>query len=83
MRRFRKGVFIFLACFSSSALLFWARPGSAAVMSDYCQVPPFVVFSDATLVAMAALRPTTPEEMGQVSGVGAHKLGHRPARVRP
>ena len=43
MRRFRKGVFIFLACFSSSALLFSARPGSAAVMSDYCQVPPFVV----------------------------------------
>jgi ATP-dependent DNA helicase RecQ len=24
---------------------------------------------------MAALRPTTPEEMGRVSGVGAHKLG--------
>ena len=44
-------------------------------LADEQQVPPFVVFSDATLVAMAALRPTTPEEMGRVSGVGAHKLG--------
>ncbi len=37
-------------------------------------VPPFVVFSDATLVAMATLRPGSEEEMLMVSGVGEHKL---------
>jgi ATP-dependent DNA helicase RecQ len=37
-------------------------------------VPAYVVFSDATLAAMAALRPTTPEELRQVSGVGQLKL---------
>ncbi len=43
MRRFRNGVVILLACFLLSALLFTTRAGSAAVMSDYCQVPPFVI----------------------------------------
>jgi len=38
------------------------------------KVPPFVVFSDATLVAMAAARPRDDAEMLQVSGVGEHKL---------
>mgnify|MGYP001130174508 CR=1 FL=1 len=43
-------------------------------LADAQQVPPFVVFSDATLVAMAAIRPRSAEEMLQVSGVGEHKL---------
>ena len=37
-------------------------------------VPAYVVFSDATLRAMAAARPTTPDELLEVSGVGRHKL---------
>jgi ATP-dependent DNA helicase RecQ len=37
-------------------------------------VPAYVVFSDATLRAMAAARPTTPEGLLEVSGVGRHKL---------
>ena len=37
-------------------------------------VPAYVVFTDATLAAMAALRPSTIEELLQVSGVGRTKL---------
>jgi ATP-dependent DNA helicase RecQ len=43
-------------------------------MADEARVPPFVVFSDATLAEMARTRPTEPFEMLQVSGVGEHKL---------
>jgi ATP-dependent DNA helicase RecQ len=37
-------------------------------------VPAFVVFSDATLLEMAARRPQTETELGRVSGVGPTKL---------
>jgi ATP-dependent DNA helicase RecQ len=37
-------------------------------------VPPYIVFSDATLEEMAATKPKTMEEMNQVSGVGEAKL---------
>ncbi len=37
-------------------------------------VPPYVVFHDATLRAMAADRPRSLADLGQVSGVGARKL---------
>lgn len=36
--------------------------------------PPFVVFSDKTLIAMAAARPTSLAELGKISGVGSSKL---------
>lgn len=38
------------------------------------QVPPFVIFSDATLEQMAAVRPMTRDELRQISGVGVFKL---------
>ena len=38
------------------------------------QVPPFVIFSDATLEQMAAVRPVTRDELSQISGVGVFKL---------
>jgi ATP-dependent DNA helicase RecQ len=38
------------------------------------QVPPYVVFTDATLRQLARLRPATPEQMRRVSGVGEAKL---------
>ena len=38
------------------------------------EVPPFQIFSDATLRGMMALRPSSLEEMHQVSGVGQFKL---------
>lgn len=44
------------------------------------QVPPFVVFSDATLEDMAALKPQTLGDMGKVHGVGAFKLEKYGAR---
>jgi len=37
-------------------------------------VPPYVIFHDATLRAMAAERPTTLAALGGISGVGARKL---------
>ncbi len=38
------------------------------------QVPPYVIFSDATLRELARIRPTTPERMRLVYGVGEAKL---------
>lgn len=37
-------------------------------------LPPYIVFSDATLEEMAATRPTNDEEMKHISGVGERKL---------
>ncbi|GAB7025641.1 DNA helicase RecQ [Geotalea toluenoxydans] len=44
-------------------------------LADEAGVPPFVVFSDATLTEMAAMRPVDAEGLLSVSGVGIHKLG--------
>ena len=43
-------------------------------LADEQGVPAYVVFPDATLAAMAALRPATPEALRAVSGVGPVKL---------
>ena len=43
-------------------------------LADEQGVPAYVVFADATLAAMAALRPRTADEMLRVSGVGQVKL---------
>ncbi len=43
-------------------------------LADEQGVPAYVVFSDATLAAMAALKPTTAEALRKVSGVGPVKL---------
>ncbi len=43
-------------------------------IADAEGVPPYVVFHDATLLAMLQVRPATLEEMASVSGVGRHKL---------
>lgn len=43
-------------------------------LADEQNVPPFVVFSDATLKDMCKKYPTNEEEMLKVSGVGAYKL---------
>jgi DNA helicase II / ATP-dependent DNA helicase PcrA len=39
------------------------------------RVPAYVVFTDATLVALAERRPTTPEELLAIAGIGPRKLG--------
>jgi ATP-dependent DNA helicase RecQ len=37
-------------------------------------VPPYVIFSDATLTELAAVRPGSPEAMAHIKGIGAAKL---------
>lgn len=43
-------------------------------IADAANVPPFVVFSDATLLEMASSRPRDERELLAVTGVGEHKL---------
>lgn len=43
-------------------------------IAEQANVPPFVVFSDASLIEMALNRPTSPAEFLDINGVGAHKL---------
>ncbi len=43
-------------------------------IADGANVPPFVVFSDATLLEMASSKPRDEREMLSVTGVGEHKL---------
>jgi len=43
-------------------------------IADEAHVPPFVVFSDATLAEMSRSMPADARELLQVSGVGEHKL---------
>jgi ATP-dependent DNA helicase RecQ len=43
-------------------------------IADAAGVPPFVVFSDATLLEMAQSRPRNERELLSISGVGEHKL---------
>ncbi len=43
-------------------------------LADEAGVPPYVVFHDATLREIAASRPSSLEEMGAISGIGARKL---------
>ncbi len=43
-------------------------------LADERNVPAYVVFSDATLLAMTELRPTTEAELLSISGVGPKKL---------
>ena len=37
-------------------------------------VPPYVIFHDSTLREMAATRPASLAEMGEISGIGSRKL---------
>ena len=43
-------------------------------------IPPFVIFSDATLWEMAASRPVSEEAMARIKGVGEFKL-HKYGRI--
>ncbi len=46
----------------------------AATAADL-KVPAYVVFTDATLVALAERRPSSPAELLAIAGIGARKLG--------
>ena len=43
-------------------------------LAEQANVPPFVVFSDASLIEMSIHRPTNEVEFLDINGVGAHKL---------
>lgn len=58
----------------SDAELFEALREWRLAQAKELSMPPFVVFSDKTLMAMAAARPTTVAELGKISGVGSSKL---------
>jgi ATP-dependent DNA helicase RecQ len=45
-------------------------------LADEENKPPFMIFSDATLHAMAEMKPKNTEQLLSVSGVGQHKLVH-------
>jgi DNA helicase-2/ATP-dependent DNA helicase PcrA len=48
----------------------WRRRAAAAQ-----KVPAYVVFTDATVVALAERRPTTPADLLAIAGIGPRKLG--------
>jgi ATP-dependent DNA helicase RecQ len=54
--------------------LFDALRGVRRQLASAAGVPPYVIFHDATLRAMAAERPKTPDALARISGVGARKL---------
>jgi len=54
--------------------LFEALRALRRELAAEAQVPPYVIFHDAVLREMAATRPATLSELGDISGVGARKL---------
>jgi len=63
-----------LARFNYDKQLFAKLRGLRKELADAEDVPPYVVFSDATLAEMAQLMPTNDAEFLKVSGVGFTKL---------
>jgi ATP-dependent DNA helicase RecQ len=54
--------------------LFEALRALRRELASEAQVPPYVIFHDATLREMAAARPSSLAELGEIPGVGARKL---------
>ena len=54
--------------------LFDALRGLRRDLAQEAGVPPYVIFHDATLREMAALRPTSLSALGEITGVGTRKL---------
>ena len=49
--------------------------------AEELKVPAYVVFTDATIVAIAERRPSTPAELLAIAGIGPRKLGQYGAAV--
>ncbi|ABC76098.1 DNA helicase RecQ [Syntrophus aciditrophicus] len=56
-----------------SAALFERLRTLRKKLADMAGVPPYIIFSDASLAQMAAFLPADPEAFQQIHGVGAHK----------
>src|SRR6187402_1561069 len=54
--------------------LFEALRALRRELAAEAQIPPYVIFHDATLREMAATRPATRRELGEIPGIGARKL---------
>ncbi|MGL5040238.1 MAG: HRDC domain-containing protein, partial [Aeromonas sp.] len=54
--------------------LFKELRGLRKKIAEHDEVPPYVVFNDATLVEMAQLMPMTEDELLAINGVGQRKL---------
>ena len=54
--------------------LFWRLRILRKKLADDTEVPPFVIFSDVSLMGMAAELPTDDEAFLNIHGVGTHKL---------
>jgi ATP-dependent DNA helicase RecQ len=63
-----------IAMAPADAPLFEALRAMRAALAREQSVPAYVIFHDATLRAIAAQRPTTIDELGQISGVGLGKM---------
>jgi ATP-dependent DNA helicase RecQ len=61
--------------------LFGALRAWRAAEAKAQSIPPYVIFHDTVLRDIAAVRPVTLEELGQIKGVGASKLQRYGARV--
>jgi ATP-dependent DNA helicase RecQ len=58
----------------ADSALFEALRALRRELAEESQVPPYVIFHDATLREMAAARPATLAELGDIPGIGARKL---------
>jgi len=58
----------------SNALLWDTLRAKRREIADAQEVPPYIIFHDATLMEMMEHKPTTLEKMAQLSGVGQRKL---------
>jgi len=59
---------------AADAPLFEALRASRRERAAEQRVPPYVIFHDATLLAIARERPASPDDLAKVSGVGQSKL---------
>ncbi|MCP3661611.1 MAG: DNA helicase RecQ [Gammaproteobacteria bacterium] len=58
----------------AQGVLWEALRSKRTVLAEEQGVPPYVIFHDATLMAMVEYRPESMEQMGRISGVGQKKL---------
>jgi len=59
---------------NQSSLLWNALRAKRKAIADAQDVPPYVIFHDATLMAMLEAKPTNRQQMAMLSGIGERKL---------
>ncbi len=59
---------------SDDSLLWNALRAKRRQIADAQDVPPYIIFNDATLMEMLAAKPVNHQQMAQLSGIGARKL---------